>query len=108
MCFCVFVKSSDGRKEAGPPFGWELAMAGRRVSFLFFCDVLRFFQATDTVALDTTSPASKILTKQKKLVPCHSVIEEIMKVTQPASHHRIQARTMGRINKYMLFLPLGC
>ena len=35
------------KKEAGPPFGWELAMAGRSGSFLFFTDVHRFFQATD-------------------------------------------------------------
>ena len=39
-----FVYSSEGAREAGPPFEWELAMAGRSGSFLFFSDVHRFFK----------------------------------------------------------------
>ena len=49
--------SSPGRKEAGPRFGRDLVTSGRSGSFFFSC-VHRFFQATDALALDTTSPAS--------------------------------------------------
>ena len=64
--FVFGVYSLEGRKAAGPPFGWELAIAGRSGSFLFFNDVHRIFRAPDALALDTTSPASQMLTKQNK------------------------------------------
>ena len=45
-------------KAAGPPLGWELAMAGRRNSSSSSAMCLFFFHATDASALDTTSLAS--------------------------------------------------
>ena len=56
----------EGRKEAGPPFEWELALAGRSVFFFLFSDVHRFLQATDALAPDTTSLACQISEKFKR------------------------------------------
>ena len=42
--FVLCVYGSEGRKEAGPPFGWEVIRSWKdRVFFLFFSDVHRIF-----------------------------------------------------------------
>ena len=63
--FCV--KSSEGLKEAGPPFGWEIAMAGRNCSFPLLQRCASIFQSTNAPALETTSPASQISAKRKDM-----------------------------------------
>ena len=40
----AFVYSSEGRKEAGPPFGWELAMAARSGSSSSSATCIDFFK----------------------------------------------------------------
>ena len=64
-CLCVCVYRSEGRKEAVRLSDGSLTWLDGAVLFLFFSDVHRNFQVADAQALDTTSPASQILTKQK-------------------------------------------
>ena len=62
LCWVYLVQKVERRLDR-PPFGWEFAMAGRSGSFPLLQRCASIFQATDALALDTTSPASQILEK---------------------------------------------